>query len=69
MPGFTPPTVVRSTCPSGVLRHLVTASTSETHQYEDGLQAGVIRYTVDAVTRCSTGVFTLAVWGPGLQRV
>jgi hypothetical protein len=35
------------------------ASASETHQYENGLRAGIIRYTVDAVARCSTGVFTL----------
>jgi hypothetical protein len=35
--------------------------------WQDGLQAGSIRYTVDAVTRCSTGVFTLAVWGSGVR--
>ena len=31
------------------------------------MQAGIIRYTVDSVTRCSTGVFTLAVWGHGVR--
>lgn len=51
-----------SACPSGVLRHPITANTLWTHEYENRLATCMDRYTLDTGTHCSTVCFTPAVW-------